>query len=377
MSAAKQAPARILHIASSFAPGETTSRTLAVAAGIAAKAHHIFVSADPDAIDGLRALPRAVKHTIQPDFPSLSGLPLPGRLQKIAKAMKGFDLVLTYGWGAMDAVMAHTLFSEALGLPRLVHHEDEAMGASAPQGLAQTWYRRVALGKASGLVVPTEALEEKALVDWQQPLGRVKHIPAGIDVAAFGGKRQPDAIPRLLKRPGERWVGTFASMDGTEQLDVLVAAFASLAENWHLVICGDGPAREQIEQTADRLEQNHRVHIVSAQIDTAKVAGLFDIYAQAHEGGSHGIIKAMAAACPIVAPARTSASFVSEQNTHYLAATMGAEDIETELVTFAIDDKLRQSVGKANRAKARSDFDQAKMLATYGRLYTSAMQRDL
>jgi hypothetical protein len=33
--------------------------------------------------------------------------------------------VLTYNWGAMDAVMAHTLFGAiTCKLPPLVHHED-------------------------------------------------------------------------------------------------------------------------------------------------------------------------------------------------------------------------------------------------------------
>ena len=88
---------------------------------------------------------------IQPDFPSLKGRPTPGRLQKLAKAMKGFDLVCTYNWGAMDAVMAHTLFKDLHNLPPLIHHED-GFDESELKKLktGRTWYRRIALGKASG-----------------------------------------------------------------------------------------------------------------------------------------------------------------------------------------------------------------------------------
>ena len=44
----------------------------------------------------------------------------PPRLWRLARYMRGFDLVLTYNWGAFDAVMARHLF----GGPPLVHHED-------------------------------------------------------------------------------------------------------------------------------------------------------------------------------------------------------------------------------------------------------------
>ena len=47
----------------------------------------------------------------------------PARLRRLAQAMAGYDLVLTYNWGAMDAVLAHTLFCGAMGLAPLVHHE--------------------------------------------------------------------------------------------------------------------------------------------------------------------------------------------------------------------------------------------------------------
>ena len=66
------------------------------------------------------------------NFPSLQGNPSPARLLRMARALQDFDLVLTYNWGAVDVTMAHTLFSDMLGLPPLIHHEewsgeDEAM----------------------------------------------------------------------------------------------------------------------------------------------------------------------------------------------------------------------------------------------------------
>ena len=49
------------------------------------------------------------------------------------------------------------------------------------------------------------------------------------------------------------------------------------------------------------------------------------------------------------------------------------EAIGEALVALANDAKLRDRIGKANRAKARAQFDADRMIATYRRLYSSAM----
>ena len=295
--------------------------------------------------------------------------------------MRGFDLVLPYNWGAMDAVMAHTLFSDVHGLPPLVHHEDGFDESEAEKRKARrTWFRRIALGKAAGLVVPSEKLEEIALVEWQQPLGRVKRIANGIDTAAFARKPKPDAIPRLLKRPGEHWVGTMAGLRRVKNLPRLVRAFARLPQDWHLVICGEGPDRARIEAEIDRLAINHRVHLAGAVASPEKVMGLFDIFALSSDSEQFplSVVEAMAAGVPVVAPeVGDIAAMVAEENGPFLAARADEEDIATELATLAADPALRADIGKANAAKARAKFDQKGMIATYRRLYSSAMRRDL
>jgi len=222
----------ILHIHSTFSPGGKELRCVQLINAFGAKARHTIVSAEPDQLGAAKRIRPGIAVTLQPDFPALKGLPTPGRLQKLAKAMRGYDLVLTYNWGAMDAVMAHTLFSEAFDLPKLIHHEDgfdESELVKRKQ--RRTWFRRIALGKSSGLVVPSSVLEEIALVEWQQPLGRVKRIPNGIDTGAFAAKPKTDAIPRLLKRPGEKWVGTMAGLRPVKNLPRLVRAFAAMPDD--------------------------------------------------------------------------------------------------------------------------------------------------
>ena len=292
----------ILHLHSTFAPGGKELRTVQLINAFGKKARHTIVSGEPEQRGAADRISKSVDVRMQPEFPSLKGWPLPGRLQKLAKAMQGYDLVCTYNWGAMDAVMAHTLFKDLHNLPALIHHED-GFDESELKKLktSRTWYRRVALGKASGLVVPSERLEEIALVDWQQPLGRVKRIPNGIDTKAFAMRPKKDAL-RLIKHPGEFWVGTLAGLRTVKNLPRLVRVFNDLAENWQLVILGEGEAREAILAEADRLQINHRVHLPGAIDDPARVIGLFDIFALSSDSEQFpvSVIEAMAAGKPVI-----------------------------------------------------------------------------
>ncbi len=370
----------ILHLQSTFAPGGKELRTVQLINALGGRARHTIVSAEPSRLGAAERIAAGVSVELQPPFPSLKGWPTPGRLQRLAKAMKSCDLVCTYNWGAMDAVMAHTLFKDVHGLPPLIHHEDgfdeDELRKLKP---TRTWYRRIALGRAAGLVVPSERLEEIALVDWQQPLGRVKRIPNGIDTKAFARRPRTDAL-RLIKRPGERWVGALAGLRRIKNLPRLVRVFARLPESWQLVILGEGEARAEIIAEADRLAINHRVHLPGAVSDPARVIGLFDIFALSSDSEQFplSVIEAMAAGLPIAAPAVGDiASMVSGPNSDFIVAPGDEDALADALGRLAASAGLRKDVGEANRVRAASNFDEAAMVAAYRRLYASAMKRQL
>lgn len=326
---------------------------------------HYLVAGDGD-LGALEAISRGIPVQRVTDFPRLTGLPLPGRLQRIAQAMRDYHLVLSYGWGAIDAALAHTLFSELYGLPPLIHHEDGSDETPAQQRrLGRRWYRRLGLGKSVGLVVPTEIMEAVALADWQQPLGRVKTIRDGVDLKRFGRRARPDAIPRLLKRPGEHWIGYVMDAGNEEALRSLLGTLSMLDEHWHLVVLGDDLPLGAVPRPLE-----HRVRFVPATPDRAAAMALFDIVvvAGSREPLPLAAIEAMAAGKPLLGLAadEAAASFAPD--------TVAIGD--DPLVRLAGDGYLRQTIGTANREKARAERDEKTMIAAYQRLYASAMRRE-
>ena len=379
MNSERGEPPRILHLHSTFAAGGKELRCVRLINAFGTGVAHAIVSGEPGEMGAAQHISRSVPVAYPKNFPSLVGLPTPARLQRLARAMAGYDLVLSYNWGAIDAAMAHTLFRDLFALPPLIHHEDgfnrDEQRRLKPR---RNFYRRLALGRSSALVVPSETLEEIALTAWAQPLGRVKRIANGIDTAAFTGRPRPGALRGVIKRPGEYWVGAVAGLRPVKDLPALVRVFAPLPEFWQLVIVGEGPERSAIREEAARLGIAHRVHLPGFATDPQRFVGLFDIFALSSQSEQFpiSVVEAMAAGLPVAAPAVGDiAAMVAGDNAPLIAPPGDEGALAGALADLAADPDLRERLGRANRAKARAEFDEETMIAAYRRLYASAMRR--
>ncbi len=376
---ARAGPLRFLHLHSSFQAGGKELRAARLINAFGKKVAHTIVSAEPEALGAAAAIDRGIAVDYPADFPPLAGTPFPRRLQRLARAFAGYDLVLTYNWGAMDAVMAHSLFSRTFGLPPLVHHEDgfnqDETGRLKPR---RNWYRRIALARAAGLVVPSRQLEAIAIDVWHQPRWRVKRIANGIDLTAFARKPRRDALPGLIKHPGELWLGTLAGLRPVKNLPRLVRAFSGLPEPWQLVILGEGPERDAIRAEALKLGIAHRVHLPGFAPDPAKAIGLFDLFALSSHSEQFpiSVVEAMAAGLAVASPdVGDVAAMVAPENRPFICQPASDEALATVLGRLGGDVKLRQSIGAANRRRAFAEYDEKTMISTYWPVYSAAMQR--
>ena len=371
---------RVLHILGTLAAGDPQAERCArIIDAFGARLRHSLVSAD-GRWSALESVARGVPVERLERFHALSGLPLPGRLQKVAQSMVDYHLVLTYGWGAVDAALAHTLFSQMHGLPPLIHHEDGSDETPRQRArIASTWYRRIGLGKTAGLVVPTELMEGEALVRWQQPLGRVKLIRDGAHVQDRRPGAKKDAIPRLLKRPGERWIGCIARMDGSEPVELLLKALEDVEPHWHLVVSGAGPGAATLATQAARRGLDARLHIVSELADPGVLIRLSDLVVVT--GPAEPLPQAALAAMgagKAVAGFETGelAVNLTPENAVLIARAGDESALRAAMHTLTMDDILRERIGAGNRARAVAERDPAAMIAAYRRLYASAMRRD-
>ena len=371
---------RILHLHSTFAAGGKERRAVALINRFGDKLAHSIVSAEPQAMGARDLIAPGLSVHYPFGFPALAGKVRVQRLQTLARAMRGFDLILTYNWGAMDAAMAHALFGPSQGLAPLIHHED-GFNADEAQGLKwqRNWYRRVGLARATALVVPSRQLEAIALGPWAQPTAKVHRIANGIETARYApgvAAIRPDALHRVIKRPGEKWLGTLAGLRAVKNLPRLVRAFAAMGPEWHLVILGEGPERSTIENAALQLDCADRVHLPGHVADPAAAIGLFDLFALSSdsEQAPLSVIEAMAAGLAVASPAVGDvADMVSPENAAWITPAGDDAALAAVLAKLGADATLRAAIGKANRLRAVSEFDEAAMAGRYAALYGAAL----
>ena len=370
-------PISILHLHSTFDLGGKEARAVRLMNAFGDRARHTIVSSMPDALGARARIDRGIAYEIAQNAPPLTGKPSVARYEAIARYMRGFDLVLTYNWGAIDGVMARRVFSR--GAPPLIHHED-GFNADEAGGLKRerNIYRRLALGAAHALVVPSESLEAIALETWKQPRARVHRIANGIATGLYAREPEPKAIPGFVRRANEVVIGTVAGLRAVKDLPQLVRAIGGVSARFRLVIVGEGPEKAAIEQAALAMGIDDRVVMPGFLDRPYRFMRHFDLLALSSKSEQFpiSVVEAMAAGLPIVAPPVGDVrAMVAAENAPFITEHHGEVRLRDAIQALAADPDLRRRVGQANQAKARAQFDEETMIARYAQLYAEAMGR--
>lgn len=366
-------PPRLLHVHGSFSLGGKEARAVRLMNLWGDRARHSVVSAAPHLMSARDAIDPGLQ-TDFPESPPLGGKPSLRRFRAIAQFLSGYDLVLSYNWGAMDAVMAHRLHAPSLNLPPLIHHED-GFNADETAGLKpqRNLYRRLALQRAHALVVPSIRLDGIARQVWRQPPARVHLIRNGIDTARYAEPCAADALPGLRRAPGKLLVGTLAGLRPVKNIPRLVRAVAPHRDRLQLVVIGEGPDRDAIlaEAQAQGLTD---ICLPGFMSEPWRFMGLFDLFALSSDSEQFPIslVEAMAAGLPVASTdVGDVAHMVAPENRPFIVPDEAG--LSAALGALAADPDLRLRLGDANRHRARRDFAEEAMVAAYATLYGQAL----
>lgn len=372
---ASEVTLHILHLHGHFDHGRVQARAVTLMNAFGDRARHTVVCATAGSFGARSGISKGVRAEFPSDHPSLSGRPSVARFQALARYMRRFDLVLTHGWEAIDAVMARRLFPS--GVPMLIHHEsgfsgDEALGLK----FERTVYRRIALSAAHALVLPSESVARVARQTWKQPEYRTHVIPQGIDVGSFARRPDPRALAGFVKKKGEIIVGAVGGLMPARNFPALVRAVSTLSRPARLVIIGDGPERNSIRQEAAKC--GVPLVLPGAHTGPERFLGLFDIFAIASDREQFplSLVQAMAARLPVVATdVGDVGSIVSVDNRKFVVPRGDETALGFAIAELADDADLRARLGANNRAKAEMAYDEKIMIARFATLYGGAVGR--
>jgi L-malate glycosyltransferase len=316
-----------------------------------------------------------VKFLKEPAFGPDAG---PGRFIALAQLMRRYDLVLSFGWGAIDGVITQRLFGLLMGLPPLIHHEDGSdLAAVGPLGFGSDIYRRYSLSAARALVVPTGRVAHIAIDQWHEAAAHVKQIPDGIDVAAYTGAGVAGTIPGLVD-DGRLVVGASIDDATPQMIDQLFRAAAPLQDKLRLVLL-DAPHEASIlAQRAASLGIGDLLapEVLPQPQDYLAVLGLFVLLAES-DPDPHRLAEAMSAGLPVIATDTGDAQdMLAPGNRPFIAKPGDDAALAKALTRLASDGPLRDQLGAANQRRARQCFDESVMFELYARLYGGAVGRE-
>lgn len=346
---------RILHVFSTFDPGGPQVRTAELMRGLGAEFEHAVVAMDGR--DGTLALcPEGVRMVPRP-----SGL----RGMRALLAAEDPDLLCTYNWGAFDAVVAARL----AGRRAHVHHEDGFnVDEAQRRKWRRSWSRRLALGRAHGVVVPSRVLEDIARREWGVAAPRL--ILNGVDTARFTPEGEGRARLRgELGIPADALVlGAVGHLRPVKRYDRLLRAAAGLEA--HLLLVGDGSERGALEALA-----TERVHLVGHQTDLAPWYRAMDalVVSSDSEQLPVTLLEGMACGLPAcgtdVGDVRAT---VPESGRDLFVPPGTPEALREVMARLAGDPARRAALGAAGVERVHEVYSLEAMVAAYRDVYRAA-----
>jgi glycosyltransferase involved in cell wall biosynthesis len=373
-------PPHLLHVFATFCAAGPQVRTAALVNHFGRAYRHTFVACDGRTeaagllADGLDHEVRPVARTHGP----MGGL----RAMRDLLTDVAPDLLLTYNWGSMDAVLA----ARSLRLRRHIHHE-EGFNSDEAQRLKarRNFTRRVAL-RRSDVIVPSSTLERIARRTWRLP--RVHFIPNGVDVARFRPDPEArEAFRRELGIPQEALVvGAVGHLRPVKNFGRLLRAAAALDRGpsdppVHVVLVGDGAERSALEAEARRLARpGGGVHFAGHRSDLTRVYPAFDVFTLTSDSEQQPIslLEAMAAGVAVAATdvGDIKRTLPPEARGEVVPLGPGVEPALTAAYTRLLADSgLRAARGLAGRRHVEAHFSVARMADAYGALWQAALVR--
>jgi glycosyltransferase involved in cell wall biosynthesis len=336
---------RYVHVFATFGAGGPQVRATQLFAALGPEVEHVVVAMD-GRTDAMAMVPAGIEVMLAPPPPRGGLLRTVRALRRQLLAARP-ALVLTYNWGAIEAVLA----ARCARLP-LVHHEDGFGPEEVERRLRRrSWLRAVAL-RGVPVLVPSLVLQRIAAREWHLAPARVLHAPNGVDLVRFQPRPAAVGAPFV--------VGTVGGLRPEKDQHTLLRAFAALGPGD--VICrlvGGGALLASLQQEARALGIADRVQFVGPVADTAPVYAGFDVFvlSSCTEQMPLVLVEAMASGLPVVATdVGDVRATLPPSAAPYVVPPRDPAALARALAAMLASAPARAAAGAANRARAAAAY---------------------
>jgi L-malate glycosyltransferase len=280
------------------------------------------------------------------------------------------DLLMTYNWGATDAIWLGRL----AGISRIIHNEH---GFNVDEAKTTNWKRDavrfLAYRLVSKVIVVSRELETLLRRKYLLKMSQVTRIPNGIDTAYYS----PDAAERKLTRrrlgfaKTDVVIGFSGRLDPVKNLDRLFDTFsAGLRAQPHLrlLIVGDGPERKRLETLCCEKNIHDRIVFTGQQENVLSYLRAMDVFllTSLREQMPMTVLEAMAVGIAVVATNVGEIRHVIDHGSNGFVLDKDAPlNAFVESLCAFVCPTLRKRVGDAARRKILSHFREQAMVDRY------------
>jgi len=219
---------------------------------------------------------------------------------------------------------------------------------------------------AECITSPTIYLKNLILenIDSKDYGNKIQIIPNGIYTEYFTPQKKENKIlvvTRLFERKGVQYV---------------IEAMKDI-KNYELVICGDGPYKEQLKQQISKL--NHKnIHLLGyvsyEQLKNEYETSSIFVLSSSAENFPVVLLEAMASGCAIITSNISGCPEVVG-DTALLVDPKESEEIKEALTKFIDDDELRTNMGNKARKRVVENFTWDRVAQSYVDIYEETLIR--
>jgi len=285
------------------------------------------------------------------------------------------DIVHTHTWGTLcEGIIAAKLAY----VPKIVHGEHGTIQSKPINKLVQKgfWY----LPDQVLSVSLSHAKTLNHVIGF--PLSKIHVIPNGVDTSKFYPLPSNGNKTEVIQKNSEGLTfGTIGRLMLIKNQVLLIKAFTNIVKSnpeARLVLTGDGPLRDELEQKAKSLSLEKNISFLGRRSDIPSILRNMDVFIlpSLSEGMSNTILEAMSTGKPVIATdVGGNSELVVPDETGILVPSDDVKALETAMRIFINAPELIKKMGAAGRKKVIKSFSIQSMVNNYEALYQDLMNQ--